>query len=178
MGSSDSSSSFSNSSSNSSGYSSSSVIEILNYLFTSKYGQSWTLTIEDKLRKEMDKNPNLEKQIEKKYGVSFREFSAALGDPELFKQVFLLPKYRPDLIMREINEELQQIKEFEDMGCPLTEAEINETIRRINDRKSKLSEYKFELILTECQASDIKIFYLNPLLIRVMNLVHYIQLYL
>ena len=58
--------------------------------------------------------------------------------------------------MRKINEELQQIKEFEDMGCPLTEVEIKETINRINDRKSKLSEYKFELILTECQASDIK----------------------
>lgn len=86
----------------------------------------------------------------KKYGVSFEEFSVALGDAELFKKVFLLPKYRPDQIMREINEELQQIKEFEDMGCPLTEAEIKEKINRINDRKSKLSEYKFELILTEC----------------------------
>ena len=42
------------------------------------------------------------------------------------------------------------------MGCPLTENELKEVINRINSRKSKLSEHKFELILTECQASDIK----------------------
>lgn len=153
MGSSDSSSSFSYFSSDlssSSSNSSNSVIEVLFYLLGNRVDESWTMTIKNKLRKEMDKNSHLKEQIEKKYGVSFEEFSVALGDAELFKKVFLLPKYRPDQIMREINEELQQIKEFEDMGCPLTEAEIKETINRINDRKSKLSEYKFELILTEC----------------------------
>ena len=159
MGSSDSSNSISNSSSSFSEVSSSasnSVLEVLAYLLRSKIDESWTLTIKDKLSKEMKKNPNLKEQIQKKYDVSFEEFSVALGDAELFKKVFLLPKYKPDKIMNEINEELSQVKEFKDMGCPLTEAEINETIRRINDRKSKLSEHKFELILTECQASDIK----------------------
>ena len=152
MGSSDSSSSFSYFSSDlssSSSNSSNSVIEVLSYLLGNRVDESWTMTIKNKLRKEMDKNSHLKEQIEKKYSVSFEEFSVALG-AELFKKVFLVPKYRPDQIMREINEELQQIKEFEDMGCPLTEAEIKETINRINDRKSKLSEYKFELILTEC----------------------------
>ena len=150
MGSSDSSSSFSEPSYGLTENSANSVIEILSYLLRNKVNESWTLTIKDKLREQMNKNPNLKEQIEKKYDVSFEQFSVALGDPEHFKKIFLLPKYRPDRIMREINEELQQIKEFEDMGCPLTEAEIKETINRINDRKSKLSEYKFELILTEC----------------------------
>lgn len=155
MGSSDSSNSISDSSYTLSKSASNSVVELISYLLKSKVDESWTLTIKDKLKKEMEKNPKLKTQIEQKYDISFEEFSVALGDPELFKKVFLLPKYRPEKIMREINEELQQIKEFEDMGCPLTENEIRETINRINDRKSKLSEYKFELILTECQASDI-----------------------
>lgn len=34
--------------------------------------------------------------------------------------------------------------------------ELKEAIKRINERKSKLSEHKFELILTECPASDCK----------------------
>lgn len=156
MGSSDSSCSFSEPLPNFSGIDSTSVFEALAYLLKAKENESWTLTIKEKLRKEIDKNPYLIKQIERKYDVSFEQFSVALGDPELFKKVFLLPKYKPDKLMREINEELQQVKEFKDNGCPLTENEINETIKRINDRKSKLSEYKFELILTECQASDIK----------------------
>lgn len=132
------------------------VVEIIANLLLPYLDNSWIGTIRDKLRIESEKNPNLISQIEQKYDVSFDKFAVALGEPELFKKVFLLPKYRPDKLLKEINEELQQVKEFEDMGCALTEQEINETIKRINDRKAKLSEYKFELILTECSASDIK----------------------
>ena len=54
------------------------------------------------------------------------------------------------------------------MGCPLTENELKEVVNRINSRKSKLSEYKFELILTECQASDIN----NILFKSIVNCVY------
>lgn len=58
--------------------------------------------------------------------------------------------------MKEIEEELNNAKDFIDMGFPYTEKELKEAIERINERKSRLSEHKFELILTECQASDFK----------------------
>ena len=135
---------------------SSGVIEIVMSLFYNKMNQGWTDSIKDKLRKEINKNPNLERQIEEKFKIPFDKFALALGDEQLFKEIFLLPRYKPNLILNEISEELKQVKEFEDMGCPLTENEIKETIKRINDRKTKLSEHKFELILTECQASDNK----------------------
>lgn len=153
------SSEYSTSNSNSlqaSSVSSSGVIEIVMSLFYNKMNQGWTDLIKDKLRKEMNKNPNLKEQIESKFKISFDEFALALGDEQLFKEIFLLPQYQPDKILKEIDEELKQVKEFEDMGCPLTENEIKETIKRINGRKAKLSEHKFELILTECQASDNK----------------------
>ena len=57
--------------------------------------------------------------------------------------------------MEEVEKELEQVNMFNDMGCSMREAELKESIKRINNRKSKLSEHKFELILTECQASKI-----------------------
>lgn len=159
MGSSDSSSNSSESISNSIGtssvYSSSGVIQILDYIFGGRLDQGWVDTIERKLYIEEEKNPNLRRQIEEKYKISMREFAFALGDEKAFKNTFLLPNYQPEKILYEVEQELQQLQEFKDMGCPLTESELKEVIRRINDRKSKLSEHKFELILTECQASDI-----------------------
>ena len=152
------SSEYSTSTSNSyqASFNSSGVIEIAMSLFYNKMDQGWTDFIKDKLRKEINKNPDLEAQIEKKFQIPFDKFALALGDEELFKEIFLLPRYKPDLILEEIDEELKQVKDFEEMGCPLTENEVKETIKRINDRKTKLSEHKFELILTECQASDNK----------------------
>jgi len=153
------SSEYSTSNSNSlqaSSISSSGIIEIVMSLFFNKMNQGWTDSIKDKLIKEMRKNPNLKEQIESKFKITFDQFALALGDEQLFKEIFLLPQYQPDKILKEIDEELKQVKEFEDMGCPLTENEIKETIKRINGRKAKLSEHKFELILTECQASDNK----------------------
>ena len=117
--------------------------------------QSWVETIRLKLRKELDKNSNLERQIKEKYCLSIDEFAVALGDEELFKKTFLLPNYQPHKILEEVEKELEQVKMFNDVGCPMTETELKEAINRINDRKSKLSEHKFELILTECEASKI-----------------------
>ena len=160
MGSSISSSSSSSSGSSyigSSDESSSGIIEVIRYLLSDKIDSGWTDTIRTKLRKETDKNPDLKNQIEKKYGVSFDEFAVALGDQEQFKKIFLLPHYKPDLILKEIEEVVKDTKELQELGCcPLTEEEIRHAIDEINNRKSKLSEHKFELILTECQASDIK----------------------
>lgn len=158
MGSSDysSSSSSSNDISNSLGESSGGVFLLLGNLFQNRMYEGWEDTIRTKIDREMRKNENLEKQIMEKYGLSISEFAKALGDEELFKQTFLLPNYKPDKILKEIEEELKQAKDFKEMGCPYSELELKEAIKRINERKSKLSEHKFELILTECQASDCK----------------------
>ena len=134
---------------------SSGIVEVISYLLKNKMDECWADTIREKLRKESYNNPDLEKQIYEKYKKSLNEFAVVLGDEELFKETFLLPHYRPDKILKEIGDELQQVKEFSDSCCPMTENEINAVINRINDRKSKLSEYKFELILTECIASKI-----------------------
>lgn len=156
MGSSDSSSSSSNDMSNSLGQLTGGVIQISRTLIQNRMNEGWGDTIREKLKKEMDKNPNLEKQITEKYKISINEFVEALGNEESFKQAFLLPNYKPDKILKEIEEELKQAKSFKDAGCPYTELELKKAINRINDRKSKLSEHKFELILTECMASDFK----------------------
>jgi hypothetical protein len=152
---SDSSSSSSNSLSNSFSELVGGVVGIAYYLLKNRMDVGWEDTIREKLRKEMDKNPNLERQIEEKFKVSLNEFAVALGDEELFKKTFLLPYYHPKKILEEVEKELEQVKMLNDTGCPMTEAELKETIQRINNRKSKLSEHKFELILTECQASKI-----------------------
>lgn len=159
MGISDSSSSSSSSSYNSSSNSLSDLIGAfyqLSKLFENKGHYGWENAIKEKLRLEQMTNQNLEKQINEKYGLSMDKFAQALGDEELFKEIFLLPNYKPDRILKEIEEELKQAKEFNDLGCPYSEAELKEAIKRINERKSKLSEHKFELILTECKASDYK----------------------
>ena len=155
MGSSNSSSELSLSSSTPLVKLSSGIVEVISILLKNRMDEGWADTIREKLRKESYNNPDLEKQIYEKYKVSLDEFAVVLGDEELFKETFLLPHYRPDKILKEIGDELQQVKEFSDLGCPMAENEIKGVINRINDRKSKLSEYKFELILTECIASKI-----------------------
>ena len=66
--------------------------------------------IRSKLRKELDKDSNLERQIKEKYGLSIDEFAVALGDEELFKKTFLLPNYQPHKILEEVEKELEQVK--------------------------------------------------------------------
>ena len=99
MGSSNSSDSSSSSSSSSNSLSNSfselvgGVVGIAYYLLKNRMDLGWEDTIRSKLRKEMDKNSNLERQIQEKFKVSLNEFAVALEDEELFKKTFLLPYY-------------------------------------------------------------------------------------
>ena len=106
MGSSNSSdSSSSNSLSNSFGEVVDGVVGIAYYLLRNMMAQSWVETIRLKLRKELDKDSNLERQIKEKYGLSIDEFAVVLGDEELFKKTFLLPNYQPHKILEEVEKE-------------------------------------------------------------------------
>ena len=99
MGSSNSSDSSSSSSSSSNSLSNSfselvgGVVGIAYYLLRNMMAQSWVETIRLKLRRELDKDSNLERQIQEKFKVSLNEFAVALEDEELFKKTFLLPYY-------------------------------------------------------------------------------------
>lgn len=101
-----SSSSSSNDMSNLLGESPRGVVLLLSTLFQKTTYDGWEETIKSKLREEMRKNENLEKQIREKYGLSIDEFAKALGNEELFKKAFLLPNYKPDKILKEIENEL------------------------------------------------------------------------
>lgn len=81
----------------------------------------------------MIKNKNLGNEIRGKYGLSINEFARALDDEELFKKVFLLPNLKPDKILKEIEGELEQAKEFKEFGCPYSENELKKAIQRINN---------------------------------------------
>ena len=108
MGSSNSSdSSSSNSLSNSFGELVGGVVGVDYHLLKNKMGVE---IIRSKLRKELDKDSNLERQIKEKYGLSIDEFAVALGDEELFKKTFLLPNYQPHKILEEVEKELEQVK--------------------------------------------------------------------
>ena len=85
-------------------------------------------TIKKKLLKMKEKNPQLLEEIKRIYGLELDSFAVVLGNAKLFKETFLLPNYKPNKILNEIN--------------------------KLNERKKRLSESKFELILTECIASD------------------------
>lgn len=92
------------------------------------------------------------------YGLELDDFIIALGDEKVFKETFLLPNYVPNKIMKELNEELSNLQELKDLGDNMTTEELNNVVKRINERGKKLSESKLELILTECLASDNKNF--------------------
>lgn len=65
--------------------------------------------------------------------------------------------------MNQIDTFLSELEEIKDGGDNITETQLRKSIERINKRKRLLSERKLELILTECTASDKKIFYLEHL---------------
>ena len=111
-------------------------------------------TIKKKLLKMKEKNPQFLEEIKRIYGLELDSFAVALGNAKLFKETFLLPNYKPNKILNDINKELSELQELKDFGDNMSEEEYEESINKLNERKKKLSESKFELILTECDASD------------------------
>ena len=72
-----------------------------------------------------------------------------IGDEEAFKEQFLLPHYKPNLILKEEDSLLSDLKEIKDQGDSMTENQFRNSINRINERKNTLNQSKLELILTE-----------------------------
>jgi len=111
-------------------------------------------TIKKKLLKMKEKNPQLLEEIKRIYGLELDSFAVVLGNAKLFKETFLLPNYKPNKILNDLNKELSELQELKDFGDNMSEEEYKESINKLNERKKRLSESKFELILTECIASD------------------------
>ena len=44
-----------------------------------------------------------------------------------------MPNYKQDKILKEIEEELEQAKEFKELGCPYSENELKKAIQRFNN---------------------------------------------
>ena len=104
---------------------------------------------------EKKNNPNILEDIKKIYNLELNDFVFALGNEKVFKETFLLPKYRPFKIIKEINRELYDLQNnFQNLEENLIIEELNNTIKKINERKKNLCQTKLELILTECDASD------------------------
>lgn len=116
----------------------------------------WKEDIKQKLLEEQKKNPKLLDDIKLIYGKDLDTFAATLGDEEAFKEQFLLPYYKPNLILKELGTLLSDLKEIKDQGDSITENQFRNSINRINERKNTLNQSKLELILTECQASQSK----------------------
>ena len=116
----------------------------------------WKEDIKQKLLEEQKKNPKLLDDIKLIYGKDLDTFAATLGDEEAFKEQFLLPHYKPNLILKELGTLLSDLKEIKDQGDSITENQFRNSINRINERKNTLNQSKLELILTECQASQSK----------------------
>lgn len=119
---------------------------------------AWKETIKQKILEEQKNNPKILDDIKLMYGLELDDFIIALGDEKVFKETFLLPNYVPNKIMKELNEELSNLQELKDLGDNMTTEELNNVVKRINERGKRLSESKLELILTECLASDNKNF--------------------
>ena len=110
----------------------------------------WKEDIKQKLLEEQKKNPKLLDDIKLIYGKDLDTFAATLGDEEAFKEQFLLPHYKPNLILKELGSLLSDLKEIKDQGDSITENQFRNSINRINERKNTLNQSKLELILTEC----------------------------
>jgi len=111
-------------------------------------------TIKKKLLRMKEKNPQFLEEIKRIYGLELDSFAVALGNAKLFKETFLLPNYKPNKILNDLNKELSELQELKDFGDNMSEEEYKESINKLNERKKKLSESKFELILTECRAAS------------------------
>ena len=124
-----------------------------------KYNSSfWKEDIKDKLLEEKKNNPKLEEDIKMMYGMDLDTFAATLGDEEAFKEQFLLPHYKPNIVLKELDSLISDIKELKDQGDSITENQLRNCLERINERKNTLSQSKLELILTECIASKVNNF--------------------
>ena len=129
------------------------------YKAVDKYNSSfWKEDIKNKLLKEKKNNPKLEEDIKMMYGMDLDTFAATLGDEEAFKEQFLLPHYKPNKILKELDSLISDIKELKDQGDSITENQLRNCLERINERKNTLSQSKLELILTECIASKVNNF--------------------
>ncbi len=98
------------------------------------------------------------------YGLDLDTFAVALGNEKVFKETFLLPRYKPHKIMEDLNKQLIELQELRDLGDTMTEEQLIKSIESLNERKKNLCESKLELILTECSASDC-----NFLLRKIIN---------
>ena len=125
-----------------------------------KYNCSyWQDDIKEKLLAQQKKNPKLLDDIKLIYGMDLDSFAATLGDEEAFKEQFLLPRYKPNMVLKELDTLIKDLKEIKDEGDEITERQFRKSIERLNDRKHTLSESKLELILTECSASESNILF-------------------
>ena len=121
-------------------------------------------TIKGKILKEKEKNPKILDDIKLIYGLNLDAFAVALGNEKVFKETFLLPRYKPNKIMEDLNKQMLELQELRDLGDCMTEEQLIKSIETLNERKKNLCESKLELILTECSASDC-----NFLLKKIIN---------
>ena len=143
-----------------------SVVEITTEVLSKameKYNCSyWKDAIKEKLLAQQKKNPRLLNDIKNIYGMDIDSFAATLGDEEAFKEQFLLPYYKPNKVLKELDILIEDLLEIKNEGDEITEGQFRKSIERLNERRKNLSESKLELILTECRASE------NNILIRTL----------
>lgn len=63
----------------------------------------WQDDIKKKLLDQQKKNPKLLDDIKLIYGMNLDTFAATPGDEEAFKEQFLLPHYKPTIILKELD---------------------------------------------------------------------------
>ena len=114
----------------------------------------WQDDIKKKLLDQQKKNPKLLDDIKLIYGMDLDTFAATLGNEEAFKEQFLLPRYKPNIVLKELDTLIQDLEEIKNEGDEITERQFRKSIERLNDRRNSLSESKLELILTEWSASE------------------------
>ena len=78
-------------------------------------------------------NPN----IKRIYGLDLNDFAFALGNEKVFKETFLLPKYRPFKIINEINRELLDLQnDLQNLEENFINQELENTIKKLNEKKN------------------------------------------
>ena len=63
----------------------------------------WQDDIKKKLLDQQKKNPKLLDDIKLIYGMDLDTFAATLGNEEAFKEQFLLPHYKPTIVLKELD---------------------------------------------------------------------------
>ena len=97
-------------------------------------------TIKGKILKEKEKNPKILDDIKLIYGLNLDAFAVALGNEKVFKETFLLPRYKPNKIMEDLNKQMLELQELRDLGDNMTEEQLNIIINILNERKKTLCE--------------------------------------